>query len=139
MSLQEDLRTNVPHLRAFALLFCGNAVQADDLVQKTIEQAIASKSTLATEANVRMALFAILHDLIHNEPVKETTSNELLSALQALPPEEREAYILVDLSEFSCTDAAEVSGIDPLLTLLNRDLGFDRLTTSEVRAHHRAA
>ena len=109
----------VPSLRAFAISLCGNVDRADDLVQEALLRALANLSSFEPGTNMSAWLFTILRNLFRSEyrkrrrevedvdgsyaeqltfsPEQSTRLeiNEFREALKALPPEQREALILV--------------------------------------------
>jgi RNA polymerase sigma-70 factor, ECF subfamily len=131
-SVREALLTAVPNLRAFAISLCGNIDRADDLVQETLVRALANISSFERGTNMSAWLFTILRNLFRSEYRKrrrevedadgsyaermksqpEQTGRleftEFRDALGKLPPDQREALILVGASGFSYEEAAEI-------------------------------
>ena len=127
-----DLISAVPNLRAFALALCGNADKADDLVQETLVRAYGSLSSFAEGTNLMAWLVTILRNAYYNEYVKRrrevadpegVIAGQLVSppaqnahmdlldfraALQQLPPDQREALILIGASGFSYDEAGSI-------------------------------
>lgn len=125
----------MPHLRAFARGLCGIPDQADDLVQETAIKAWAARDRFVMGTNMRAWTFTILRNTYLNElrsgrryvaydpelaerSLVEDASQEtglhladMNKALQALPPERREAVLLVGAGGFSYIDAAEICGV----------------------------
>jgi RNA polymerase sigma-70 factor (ECF subfamily) len=138
MSLDPNTRDQilaaVPSLRAFAISLCGNVDRADDLVQETLLRALANIDSFQPGTNLPAWLFTILRNLFRSEYRKrrrevedadgsyaETlkaqpsqTSHvefqEFRTALAKVPPDQREALILVGASGFSYEEAAEICG-----------------------------
>jgi len=130
--VKADLISAVPNLRAFALALCGNADKADDLVQETLVRAYGSLSSLAEGTNLMAWLVTILRNAYYNEYVKRrrevadpegVIAGQLVSppaqnahmdlldfraALQQLPPDQREALILIGASGFSYDEAGSI-------------------------------
>jgi len=52
----------VPSLRAFAVWLCGDCSRADDLVQETLEKALASKGSFIEVSNPKAWLTSILRN-----------------------------------------------------------------------------
>jgi RNA polymerase sigma-70 factor (ECF subfamily) len=124
----------VPSLRAFAISLCGNVDRADDLVQETMLRALANIHSFQPGTNMQAWLFTILRNLFRSEYRKrrrevedadgsyaETLKSqpeqtgrvefeEFRGALAKLPPDQREALILVGASGFSYEEAAEICG-----------------------------
>jgi RNA polymerase sigma-70 factor, ECF subfamily len=167
----DQVLATVPSLRAFAISLCGNVDRADDLVQETLLRALSHLESLDSATNMRAWLFTILRDLFCSEYQKrrrevedadgryaETLKSlpeqtgrvefeEFRAALAKLPPDLREALILVGASGFSYQDAARISGcvVGTIKSRVNRararlagllaidgvdDLGPDRATRS---------
>jgi RNA polymerase sigma-70 factor, ECF subfamily len=122
----------VPSLRAFARSLCGNAAWADDLTQETLMRAWASRSSFEPGTNMRGWLFTILRNSFYTNmrrrrreaedpdgahalrmliaPSQEHSVelDDLRRLLGRLPPEQREALILVGASGFTYQEAAEI-------------------------------
>jgi RNA polymerase sigma-70 factor (ECF subfamily) len=133
-STRDSVLAAVPSLRAFAISLCGNVDRADDLVQETLLRALANIDSFQPGSNMPAWLFTILRNLFRSEYRKrrrevedadgsyaaslksqpEQTSRvefqEFREALVKLPPDQREALILVGASGFSYEEAAEICG-----------------------------
>lgn len=133
-SLREAVLTAVPKLRAFAISLCGNVDRADDLVQETLLRALANIDSFQRGTNMSAWLFTILRNHFHSEYRKrrrevedgdgsyaETLKSqpdqtarlelqEFRAALAKLPPDQREALILVGASGFSYEETADICG-----------------------------
>jgi RNA polymerase sigma-70 factor (ECF subfamily) len=131
-SVREAMLSTVPSLRAFAISLSGNVDRADDLVQETLLRAIANIDSFEPGTNMSAWLFTILRNLFRSEYRKrrrevedadgsyaetlkthpEQTSHlelqEFRTALAKLPPDQREALILVGASGFSYEEAAAI-------------------------------
>jgi RNA polymerase sigma-70 factor (ECF subfamily) len=129
-ALREDLLKSIPNLRAFAVSLAGNSERADDLVQETLMKAWAKFDTFQEGTNLRAWLFTILRNEFYSqvrkrgrevEDAEGTYAAKLASqptqtghmdmsdfraALAQLPPDQREALILVGASGFSYEEAA---------------------------------
>ncbi len=135
--LKADLISAVPGLRAFALSLCGNADKADDLVQETLVKAYGGLSSFAEGTNLMAWLITILRNAYYNErkkgwrevadpegiiagqlvsPPAQDAHMDLLdfrTALQQLPPDQREALLLIGASGFSYDEAAAICTCAP--------------------------
>src|SRR6202795_898991 len=136
MSLDNQTRVSmlsaIPNLRAFAISLSGNVDRADDLVQETILRALANIDSFQPGTNMSAWLFTILRNLFRSEYRKRRREvedvdgsyadslkshpeqgsrlefNEFKAALSKLPPDQREALILVGASGFSYEEAAGI-------------------------------
>jgi RNA polymerase sigma-70 factor, ECF subfamily len=122
----------VPNLRAFAVSLCGNIDRANDLVQETLLRAWSHLDSFKPGTNMAAWLFTILRNHFRTEyrkrrrevedadgeyaarlttPESQTAHiefGELRQALAALPPNQREALILIGASGFSYEEAAQI-------------------------------
>ena len=124
----------VPALRAFARGLCGRADLADDLAQEALTKAWAARASYLPDTNFKAWLFTILRNHYYSwcrkqrrvapwDPdaadrllVCEPSQNghmalaELAAAMQTLPPQQREALILVGAGGFAYDEAADIIG-----------------------------
>ena len=132
--LKADLISAIPNLRAFAVSLCGNPDRADDLVQETLVKAWSNLTSFSEGTNLAAWLFTILRNIYYSDYRKrrrevadsdgaiaarlatapaQTGHMDFLdfrSALQKLPPDQREALILIGASGLSYEEAAGVCG-----------------------------
>jgi len=133
-SFKRELLATLPSLRAFAMSLIGRHDRADDLVQDTIMKAWAKQDSFEMGTNMKAWLFTILRNELYSQLRKrgrevqdsEGYFTESLAqhpaqygsldlqdfrrALDTLPPDQREAIILVGASGFSYEEAAEICG-----------------------------
>jgi RNA polymerase sigma-70 factor (ECF subfamily) len=133
-SVREAMLAAVPALRAFAMSLCGKLDRADDLVQETLLRALTNIDTFEPGTNMSAWLFTILRNLFRSEYRKRRREvedgegrfsatlksqpdqpghiefEEFRTALAQLPPDQREALILVGASGFSYEEAAQICG-----------------------------
>src|SRR6202140_4485286 len=131
-SVRKAVLGAVPSLRAFAISLCGNVDRADDLVQETLLRAVANIDSFQPGTNMSAWLFTILRNHFRSEYRKrrrevedgegryaETLKTqpeqyghvevrEFREALVKLPPDQREALVLVGASGFSYEEAAHI-------------------------------
>ena len=132
--LRDQLLAAIPGLRAFAISLCGNPDRADDLVQDTLVKAWSHIDRFQPGTNLNAWLFTILRNSFfsdHRKRVREVEDadgayaatltsapdqlshldfDDLRQALLKLPPEQREALLLVGAQGFSYEDAAAICG-----------------------------
>jgi RNA polymerase sigma factor (sigma-70 family) len=133
-AFKRELTDVVPHLRAFARGLCGRPDMADDLVQETLLKAWAAQDRFEPGTSMRAWTFVILRnayltDMRRNRfrgEYDETAAERILTApagqeepihlsdmhraLLTLPPERREALLLVGAGGFSYEEAAQICG-----------------------------
>ena len=133
-AFKRELTEVVPHLRAFARGLCGRPDMADDLVQETMLKAWAAQQRFEPGTSMRAWTFVILRnayltDMRRNRfrgEYDETVAERILTApagqeepihlsdlhraLLTLPPERREALLLVGAGGFSYEEAANICG-----------------------------
>ena len=131
---KRELTEVVPHLRAFARGLCGRPDMADDLVQETMLKAWAAQERFEPGTSMRAWTFVILRnayltDMRRNRfrgEYDENVAERILTApagqeepihlsdmhraLLTLPPERREALLLVGAGGFSYEEAANICG-----------------------------
>lgn len=124
----------IPSLRAFAWSLSRDPTNADDLVQETLTKAWAHRDKFSPGTNLRAWLFTILRNswytalaktrrevpdedgrlaaALTSPPSQEWSVelNNLQAALNALPPEHREALVMVGAAGLSYEEAAEIAG-----------------------------
>ena len=129
-----ELAAVIPHLRAFARGLCGRPDMADDLVQETMLKAWAAQDRFEPGTSMRAWTFVILRNVYltdmrrnrfrgdYDELVAERILvapagqeaplhlADLHGALLTLPPERREALLLVGAGGFSYEEAAAICG-----------------------------
>ena len=131
---KRELTEVVPHLRAFARGLCGRPDMADDLVQEALMKAWAAQDRFEPGTSMRAWTFVILRNAYltdmrrnrfrgeYDEGVAERILtapagqeepihlSDMHRALLTLPPERREALLLVGAGGFSYEEAAEICG-----------------------------
>jgi RNA polymerase sigma-70 factor (ECF subfamily) len=151
---KRELTAVVPHLRAFARGLCGRPDMADDLVQETMLKAWAAQDRFEPGTSMRAWTFVILRNAYltdmrrnrfrgeYDEGVAERILvapagqeepihlSDLHRALLTLPPERREALLLVGAGGFSYEEAAAICGC-AVGTIKSR-VGRARATLSEM-------
>ena len=124
----------LPHLRAFARTLCGDPTAADDLAQDAMMKAWDARASFQMGTNMKAWTFIILRNQFYSEkrrswrqsqldqeaaertlvavddPEAPVALDELRQGLAMLPPEQREALILVGAGGFAYEEAAEICG-----------------------------
>jgi RNA polymerase sigma-70 factor, ECF subfamily len=132
--MQDELGKLVPNLRAFARSLCGNPDHADDLVQETLVKAWKHRASFAVGSNLKAWLFTILRNAflserrkrklevedkdgvfasrlsVHAEQSGHMDLVDFTQALDQLPPDQKEALLLVGAEGFSYEEAALMCG-----------------------------
>ena len=125
----------IPALRAFAFSLTYDFDRTDDLVQDTLMRAWTKAESFRRGTNLTAWLFTILRNLFYSElrerkrevedadgghagrltslPEQEVRveMREFQSALNLLPPAQREALVLVGAQSFTYEEAAEICGV----------------------------
>src|ERR1700741_5654595 len=131
-SVRDAMLSAGPSLRAFAISLSGNVDRADDLVQENLLRAMANIDSFQPGTNMSAWLFTILRNLFRSEyrkrrrEVEDTDGSyaetlkshpeqhsrvefeEFRVALAKLPPDQREALLLVGATGFSYEEAAAI-------------------------------
>ncbi len=161
----------LPSLRAFAISLSGRAERADDLVQDTLMRAWASADSFQPGTNLNAWLLTILRNLFHSEYRKRRREvqdedgiyasrlsvqasqdahldvQDFRLALEMLPPDQREALLLVGASGFSYEEAADIcqcavgtikSRVNRARTKLSELLAMDNTEDAEATPKNRS-
>lgn len=133
----------IPRLRRYARALTGDTLTADDLVQDTLERALAKRHLWRQGSDLRAWMFTIMHNVFVNQRrarsaeatvALEDDANELPAqassvdllevgdidgAIRRLPVEQREVLLLIALEQLSYEEAAQTLGI-PVGTVMSR-------------------
>lgn len=131
---KRELTKLIPQLRAFARTLTGDATQADDLAQDAMMKAWSARASFELGTNMKAWTFMILRNQFYSEkrrswrqtqldqdaaertlvapddPMAPVALDELRQGLGMLPPEQREALILVGAGGFAYEEAAAICG-----------------------------
>jgi|SRR5215467_6784199 len=131
--LKDVLLSMIPNLRAFAFSLCGSRDRADDLVQETLLKAWVHMDSFQEGTNLLAWLFTILRNTYLSEMRKRRREvqdsdgkkaeglwaapaqhghvdmEDMRKALGVLPPDQREALVLVGAAGMSYEEAAEIA------------------------------
>lgn len=133
-AFKRELIGLIPHLRAFARTLAGDPTAADDLAQDAMMKAWDARASYQMGTNMKAWTFMILRNQFYSEkrrswrqtqldqeaaertlvavddPEAPVALDELRLGLGMLPPEQREALILVGAGGFAYEEAAEICG-----------------------------
>ncbi len=139
----DEIEGHIPALRRYARALTGNVDRADDLVQDCLERAIRKRRLWKPTGALKSWLFRILLNIYRNDlkrnshaptqaidtlvsepamPAPQTDRlalSEMSRAIEELPPDQREALLLVALEGMRYSEAAKVLDI-PTGTLMSR-------------------
>jgi RNA polymerase sigma-70 factor (ECF subfamily) len=131
---RDGLMAALPNLRAFAVSLTRNGDRADDLVQDTLFRAWDKRASFQPGTNLNAWLFTILRNSFHSDQRKRIREVEdsdgeyaaslatvpdqldslhladLQNALSHLPPDQREALLLVGAEGLSYEEVAAICG-----------------------------
>ena len=140
-----NLVGHIPDLRRYARSLTGDAWNADDLVQDTLERACERWQLWAAGSDLRAWLFTLMHNLFVDAArralrqqarrvdmdVEEAAQDfavsgggaeqvlDLQRCLLRLPAEQREVLLLVSLHDLRYEDVARITGV-PIGTVMSR-------------------
>ena len=142
--MKHELDKHLDVLRRYALVLMRDPEQAEDLVQEAVLKAIEGAETFQEGRDLRTWLLAIVHNCFvsrwrrrqaegqaagaltaFTEPFVPPTQasrvqlGQTMTALMALPVEQREVLVLVALDGMTYRDAAECLGV-PVGTVMSR-------------------
>lgn len=139
-----EIVDHLPRLRRYARALTGDSNASEDLVQDTVERALAHISLFRPGSRLDAWLLSVMHnlyisqvrrqsllppesnadDLLDELPVRGTQTDalevrDLDRALALLPPAQREVLLLISLEEFSYVEAAHILDV-PVGTVMSR-------------------
>jgi len=143
MSFLDEVESALPALRRYAVALLRDRDAADDLVQDCVERALGRRALWRGTGPVRAWMFRILINL-HRDALRQAPARarlvavddatgiaspggqeghmalkETAEAIRRLPPDQREALLLVALEGLRLAEAADLLGI-PEGTLVSR-------------------
>jgi RNA polymerase sigma-70 factor (ECF subfamily) len=158
-AIRDALLAAVPSLRAFAISLCGQVDRADDLVQDTLLRALSHIDRNLFHSEYRKRRREVEDPdgsyagrlRVHPEQGARLDFEDFRTALAKLPPDQREALLLVGASGFSYEEAANICGcaVGTIKSRVNRarsrlagllavdgveDLGPDRVSRAALQA-----
>ena len=143
-NIDQDIVAYIPRLRRYAqALVKGHSVMVDDLVQDSLERALARSHQFREGTDLRAWLFTIMHNVYANqirrisngpsfvelpETIDEMTTDtstlklelrDLQQAISELPLEQRKILLLVTLEGLPYQQVADMLGI-PVGTVMSK-------------------
>ncbi|HKT52954.1 MAG TPA: sigma-70 family RNA polymerase sigma factor [Caulobacteraceae bacterium] len=133
-AFRSELEPLISHMRAFARSLCGNAAEADDLVQESLAKAWKARGGYEAGTHLKSWLFTIIRNQFYSEkrrswrqapldvemaertliaPNNATGAlelDEVRRAMMLLPDEQREALILIAVAGLPYDEAALICG-----------------------------
>jgi RNA polymerase sigma-70 factor (ECF subfamily) len=133
-TFRDQLVAVIPHLRAFARSLSKDPTQADDLAQEALAKAWKARDSFEQGTSLKAWTFMILRNQFYSDkrrswrstqldqeaaertlmavddPESPVALDELRQAMNILPPEQREALILVGAGGFAYEEAADICG-----------------------------
>jgi RNA polymerase sigma-70 factor (ECF subfamily) len=132
IAFRNELVALIPQLRAFARTLCGDPTAADDLAQDAMLKSWNARESFQMGTNMKAWTFMILRNQFYSEkrrswrqsqldqdtaertlvavddPEAPVALDELRQGLAMLPPEQREALVLVGAGGFAYEEAAVI-------------------------------
>jgi RNA polymerase sigma-70 factor (ECF subfamily) len=133
-AFRAELTPVIPHMRAFARTLCGNAVEADDLVQEGLAKAWKSRASYEPGTSLKSWTFTIIRNQFYSDkrrswrqlsldpetaertlvavtnPTGALELDEVRRALTMLPEDQREALILVAVAGLPYDEVSAICG-----------------------------
>lgn len=130
---QQFFVDTLPYLRRYARAYTGDVLSGDMLVKRTVECAHSLINFLQDDTDIAIWLFSILHNITVEER-KESQNNpdagvldidadmalfedidpddiDIVTALEHLPADQKEAFLLVSLERFTYDEASKILNI----------------------------
>lgn len=157
---QNGISALIPSLRAFASSLSRNAADADDLVQETLARAWAGRAGYPADTSLKVWMFTMLRNTWYadvtggspdmtdgdgrpatggtSDPARQWRADPtaIQSALNDLPPDQREAIVMVGAAGLSWEEAARIAGVS--LDTLQSRVNAARHRLARYRSTHRS-
>jgi CheY-like chemotaxis protein/DNA-directed RNA polymerase specialized sigma24 family protein len=109
-----EIMKQLPYLRRYARAISGSQERGDRYIRVALETIVQEPSRIDPDGNVKQQLFQLFHDvwtmvdsaMRRGDGAPATRTIE--AQLGALPPQERQALLLVSLERFSVAQAADI-------------------------------
>ncbi len=133
-AFRAELTPVISHMRAFARSLCGNATEADDLVQEALAKAWKSRASYQPDTSLKSWVFTIIRNQFYSDkrrswrqssldpetaertliavtnPMGGLELDEVRRALAQLPEDQREALILVGVAGLPYDEVSAICG-----------------------------
>src|SRR5258707_6831346 len=135
-----EIIKQLPYLRRYARAITGSQARGDQYIRVVLEAIVQEPDRIDPDANVKLQLFRLFHEVwgIVDKSIRkvdgESGGRAIEAQLDALPPRERQALLLVSLERFSIEQAAEIlrastGEIHDLVEQARKDLKRQAATT----------
>lgn len=119
MSLAEEIAPHLPYLRRFARALAGSQDSGDAYVSATLEAVIQDPSILDLAMDSKAALFSAFLKIWRSVELSDTGAGDDVTIaerrLDTLPPQRRQAFLLVGLEGFNRRTAAQIMGVEGVM------------------------
>lgn len=119
MSLAEEITPHLPYLRRFARALSGSQSGGDAYVAATLEAIIEDQSVLDRKLDIKAALFSAFLEIWRSIELNGGQTGEPVTLadrrLDTLPPQSRQAFLLVGLEGFNRRTAAQIMGVEGVM------------------------
>lgn len=130
---QQFFLDTLPYLRRYARAYTGDVLSGDMLVRRTIECAHSLINFLQDDTDIAIWLFSILHNITVEERKESQKGGDegvldidadmelledidpddldIVTALEHLPADQKEAFLLISLERFTYDEASKILNI----------------------------
>jgi DNA-directed RNA polymerase specialized sigma24 family protein/CheY-like chemotaxis protein len=135
-----EIVKQLPYLRRYARAITGSQTRGDQYIRVALEAIVQEPDRIDADGNVKLQLFRLFHEVwtMVDSGIQRAAAgaggHAIEAQLEALPPRERQALLLVSLERFSIEQAAgilDVSGdeVRRLIDQAREDLKRQAATT----------
>ena len=109
-----EIIRQLPYLRRYARAITGSQIRGDQYIRVALETIVQEPERIKADANIKLQLFRLFHEVwrIVDSTIRQgdgaTGGHPIEAQLEALPPLERQALLLVALERFSIEQAADI-------------------------------
>jgi DNA-directed RNA polymerase specialized sigma24 family protein/CheY-like chemotaxis protein len=123
-----EIIRQLPYLRRYARAITGSQIRGDQYIRVALETIVQEPERIKADANIKLQLFRLFHEVwrIVDSTIRQgdgaTRGRPIEAQLEALPPLERQALLLVALERFSIEQAADIlrTSVDEVRRLIER-------------------